>query len=306
MSDVISKTKYKVQPHSEHKRLRHIEFDRATIRQFLELIQDVPLQQIDYIPFMRFYLADKLREIVGYSFQGTISEILRDYNTGGFTIGLSDQTSSHEDYVKFATGITHLLGVPNFDDMSENYYARFTVKHTFDSDTYLRQAYRTLELHTDGTFVSEDTDWILMMKMNEQNAIGGESRLLHLEDWDEMENFINHPLSAHHFKFSYADRASKNVQDDVYRQTFSKGHNGHPCMSYNHQCTHPENIEQAQYLKKIQDSMEKSPGTTSVNLPVGHLVMLNNHFWLHGREAFEENPDFSRELMRQRGCFSKV
>ena len=45
-----------------------------------------------------------------------------------------------------------------------------------------------LHLHTDGTFVDEPTDWLLMMKMIEQNARGGESRLLHLDDWKELDN----------------------------------------------------------------------------------------------------------------------
>src|SRR5699024_11487701 len=80
----------------------------------------------------------------------------------------SDVCSS--DLVIFATAITHLIGLPNHDAMSGKYYARFTVKHTDNSDSYLRQAYRLFTLHTDGTFVDEDTDWLLMMKMVEENA----------------------------------------------------------------------------------------------------------------------------------------
>ena len=71
-----------------------------------------------------------------------------------------------------------MVGLPNFDSMTDKYYARFHVKHSDSSDSYLRKAYRNLDLHTDGTFVKEKTDWLLMTKMEEINVKGGESTLL--------------------------------------------------------------------------------------------------------------------------------
>jgi protein CsiD len=153
-------------------------------------------------------------------------------------------------------------------------------------------------------FVNEATDWLIMMKFAEQNAIGGESRFLHLDDWEDLSMFSCHPLASHLFRYSYADRGSKNVKDVVYNTTFYHQNNA-PCIRYNHQCTHPQNIEEALYLKQIQISMENSPAVLPVTLPIGQLVMLNNHFWLHGREAFEKHPGLYRELMRQRGSFAK-
>ena len=52
-------------------------------------------------------------------------------------------SSDSADFVKFGT-----------------YYARFLVKHTDTSDSYLRQAYRLFTMHTDGALVSEATDWL--------------------------------------------------------------------------------------------------------------------------------------------------
>ena len=71
--------------------------------------------------------------------------------------------------------------------MSGKYYACFDVKDTDNSGSYLRQAYRLFTLHTDGTYVDEVTDWVLMLKLKEENAVGGESRLAHMDDWEEME-----------------------------------------------------------------------------------------------------------------------
>ncbi|ALS21795.1 MULTISPECIES: glutarate dioxygenase GlaH [Paenibacillus] len=295
---------YEIKPHPEHQRLKHVELSNASLQQFFQSVKDIDIERIEYVPFERFYLADQLKEAVGGSFQQTIRQILQDRSSGGFTIGVQEQTDDTDEYLKFATAIAYLIGISNHDAMSGKFYARFAVQHSDDSDTYLRQAFRVLELHTDGIFVDEPTDWLIMMKFVERNAVGGESRLLHLDDWEDLPAFSQHPLASHIYKYDYSDRGSKNVTSAVYNPTFYE-RNHTICMRYNHQCVHPQTIEQAMYLKHIQESMENSPGTLAVNLPVGQLVILNNHFWLHGREAFEKNTDLYRELMRQRGVFAQ-
>jgi protein CsiD len=304
MSSVGVESKYKIVPHLGHKRLHHIELENKVITDFLESVSDINVQRIEYVPFMRFHLSKKLIDLLGVEFQNEIRGLLNDRKTGGFTIGLQGQTSESDDYVKFSTAVSHLIGMPNFDSMSGKYYARFSVEHSDSSDTFLRKAYTTVKLHTDGSFLSEATDWLLMMKFEERNAIGGESRFLHLDDWNEIDEFLEHPLVSHQFKFSYADRKSKNVDEEVNHVILYK-RNNLPCIRYNHQAMHPTNIYQAEYLKQIQDSIENTNGTISVKLSVGDLVMLNNHFWLHGREPFEVNSGLHRELLRQRGVFSE-
>ncbi|PZE21688.1 glutarate dioxygenase GlaH [Paenibacillus xerothermodurans] len=296
---------YEINVHSQHKRLRHIELSNQAVKQFLQAVEHMTIERIEYVPFERFYLSARLQEIFGSALRQELRDILHDRSSGGFTIGLEEQTDCIDDYIKFATAVTHHLGVPNHDAMSGKFYARFAVQQTDDSDTYLRQAFRVLELHTDGIFVDEPTDWILMMKLVEHNAAGGESRLLHLDDWEDLARFSAHPLASHIYKYDYSDRGSKNVSSAVHNPTFYQRDNA-VCMRYNHQCTHPQNIEEAIYLKEIQESMENSAGTLPIRLPVGQLVVLNNHFWLHGREAFAPHAGLYRELMRQRGVFESV
>lgn len=79
--------------------------------------------------------------------------------------------------------------------MSGQYYARFVVKNVDNSDSYLRQPHRVMELHNDGTYVEEITDYVLMMKIDEQNMQGGNSLLLHLDDWEHLDHFFRHPLA---------------------------------------------------------------------------------------------------------------
>ena len=168
------------------------------------------------------------------------------------------------------------------------------------SESFWRQASRTFTLHTDGTYVKEATDWILMMKMEERHAVDGESRLLHLDDWEDLRRFSLDPLASH--PFTYRSPPSKNYPVTLQKTTFYEKFGG-PCMCFIDQFVYPETLEQARYLRDLSASMEASPAVLSLPLPVDHLIVLNNHFWLHGRAAFAKNPKLHRVLMRQRGYF---
>jgi protein CsiD len=142
-----------------------------------------------------------------------------------------------------------------------------------------------------------------MMKFTERNAKGGESRLLHLDDWEELDRFVDDPLST--YPFTYTSPTSKNVSETTQRPTFFLDR-GRPCICFIDQFVQPQNFEQARYLEAMSDSMERSAGTVALPLPGGELVMLNNLFWLHGRAPFETHPDLHRELMRIRGRFAQL
>lgn len=303
MASVVAKQSthqpsFSIEQHPVHARLRHIALDPSVIRSFLDDVRDVNVQNLQYVPFMRFILAKKLDDAFGGELGGTIKGIVADRATGGFTLGVGGATQDDQDYVKFGTAIGHLLGPGNHDSMSGTYFARFLVKDTDSSDSYLRQAYRLFTLHTDGTFVDEATDWLLMMKFAEDNAVGGESRLLHIDDWAERDQFLNHKLGRH--PFTYKAPGSKNVESTVDRPTFFENEYG-LAISFIDQFAQPQTVEEAQYLHDLSASMEASASTKEIPLPVGDLVVLNNYFWLHGRAAFQKHPGLHRELMRQRG-----
>lgn len=293
---------YEVSVHPQSDRLYHISFDNSVIEKFLQKAKDanITVQSLEYTPYQRQIMSSFLVDLVGEDFEELLRGIIHDRNTGGFTMGLEGVSKDTDEFVIFATAISHIVGMPNFDAMTGKYYARFQVKDTDSSDSFLRQAYRLFTMHTDGTFVDEPTDWLLMMKMIEENAVGGESRLLHLDDWEELDKFANDPLAD--YKFTYIAPASKNVSQTVDRQTFFKV-NDKPCICYIDQFVYPETIDQAKYLQDLSASMESDKSVLELELPVGDLVVLNNLFWLHGRAAFEKNPNLNRELMRQRGRF---
>ncbi|MDN0085484.1 glutarate dioxygenase GlaH [Crenobacter sp. SG2305] len=293
---------FHLSPHPDHHRIMHVTVDPQVLAGFLQDIRGIDVQNLEYVPFMRYHLANLLIKHLGQDFAGTLVDLVRDRRHGGFTIGLQDLSQDPSDFVKFGTAVGHILGTSNHDAMSGTFYARFVVKHTDNSDSYLRQAYRLFTLHTDGTFVSEATDWLLMMKFAEENASGGESRFLHLDDWEDCEQFVNHKFGTK--PFLYKAPGSKNVSERVERPVFFQSEFG-LSMSFIDQFVQPRNREEAAYLHALSASMEASAGTKEVALPVGELVVLNNYFYLHGRAPFQQNKSLFRELMRQRGMFAQ-
>jgi protein CsiD len=185
--------------------------------------------------------------------------------------------------------------------MAGKYYARFHVKHEDNSDSYLRKAYTNMDLHTDGTYVKEKTDWLLMLKMEEENVQGGETAMLHLDDWEHLDSLTNDKVGKQNF--IWGSPKSKNVDYKVEHPVFSEDENGKPQISYIDQFPEPKNMEQGLFLQKLSDSLEGSQKKIVMPLPVGFSVVANNYFWLHGRKPFVENKKLSRELLRIRGSF---
>ena len=115
---------------------------------------------LEYKPFTRFTLAKNLDDLTQNKLSKLINSILKDRAKGCFILKTNIQNKKIDKnfLVKLSTAITHLIGVPNHDSMSGKYYARFFIKHEDDSDSYLRKAYINMDLHTDGTYVNENTD----------------------------------------------------------------------------------------------------------------------------------------------------
>ena len=70
-----------------------------------------------------------------------------------------------------------------------------------------------MDLHTDGTYVKEVTDWLLMTKIEEKNVEGGETAMLHLDDWEYCEELFNDPVGKQNFVWS--SPKSKNIDYKV-------------------------------------------------------------------------------------------
>ncbi len=258
---------------------------------------------LEYKPFTRFTIAKSLDELSNQKLSKFFNKILKDRNTGCLIVKPKNISSKIDDIflIKLATAIAHLIGIPNHDAMAGKYYARFHIKHEDKSDSYLRKAYTNMDLHTDGTYVKEKTDWLLMSKLEEKNVKGGESVMLHLDDWEHCDELFNDPIGKE--DFIWGSPKSKNIPYKLEHPVFSTDKNAKPQISYIDQFPEPKNMKQGTFLQKLSDSLEESSNKIITKLPVGSSIVANNYFWLHGRKPFEENKNLSRELLRIRGVF---
>ena len=292
-----------ISDHQNSKRVRVIKLKESDLDRLVFPFKKQTTLSLDDKPFSRFSLAKSLDEVFENKLSKTLNEILNDRKTGTAIIEpeINNKKFDKDFLVKLSTGLAYLIGNPNFDSMTGKYYARFHVKHQDSSDSYLRKAYTNLDLHTDGTYVKEKTDWLIMTKMEENNVSGGESVILHLDDWEHLNDLSNDPIGQQNF--TWGSPKSKNVEYKVEHPVFSKDKNGKPIISYIDQFPEPKNMQQGLFLQKLSDALEESKNKISFPLPVGSTIFSNNYFWLHGRKAFKEHSGLSRELLRIRGTF---
>ena len=292
-----------ISPHEKSKRIINIQIEDEILDKLIFPFNKFNITALEYKPFTRFTLAKSLDDLTSNKLSKLMNKIIRDRETGCFIIGPKNISSKIDNtfLIKLSTAIAHLIGIPNHDSMAGKYYARFTVKHEDKSDSYLRKAYTNMDLHTDGTYVKEVTDWLLMTKIDEQNVEGGETAMLHLDDWEHCEDLYNDPVSKQNF--IWGSPKSKNIDYKVEHPVFSSDANGKPTISYIDQFPEPKNMEQGNFLQRLSDGLEESKNKTITKLPVGSAIIANNYFWLHGRKPFKENEELSRELLRIRGSF---
>jgi len=296
---------FEISEHEKSKRIINIKIEDKVLEKLIFPFNKFDITALEYKPFTRFTIAKSLDDLTDNKLSGLMDSIIKDRNLGCFIIGPKKVSSKINDIflVKLSTAISHLIGNPNHDAMAGRYYARFHVKHEDISDSYLRKAYRNMDLHTDGTYVKEKTDWLLMTKLEEENVKGGETAMLHLDDWEHCEELFKDPVGMQ--DFTWNSPKSKNIGYEVTHPIFSKDKNGKPQISYIDQFPEPKNMEQGVFLQKLSDSLEESINKIITKLPVSSLIVANNHFWLHGRKPFKENKNLSRELLRIRGVFFK-
>jgi len=289
--------------HQNSKRIVNIQINDEILDKLIFPFNKFDITALEYKPFTRFTIAKSLDDLTFNKLSKLLNSIVRDRNTGCFIIGPKNISSKITDnfLVKLSTAIAHLIGNPNHDAMAGKYYARFHVKHEDKSDSYLRKAYINMDLHTDGTYVKEVTDWLLMTKIEEHNAEGGETAMLHLDDWEHCEDLFNDPISKQNF--IWGSPKSKNIGYKVEHPVFSTDEQGRPNISYIDQFPEPQNMDQGNFLQKLSDGLEESKNKVITKLGAGSTIVANNYFWLHGRRPFKENKELSRELLRIRGSF---
>lgn len=236
-----------------------------------------------------------------------IGDVLKDYDTGCVMLNFPSDLSE-KDYVLIATAVSHLVSVP-IAEPSGDFYGITTVKHNDAPPFKILDPYRVFALHTDGIFMDNPVDWLMMMKMAESNAIGGESRLLHMADFAEFDELLADPLGSTIFDFGLEQ---KDRRFDVFSRVsdmkcgkaqISSEKYGQRFIKFVDQFILPRSLDEADYIDRVQKALENSSGIQETSLGVVSMIILNNNFRVHGRSAFARNAGLSRSLLRQYGYF---
>ena len=296
---------FEITSHEKSKRIINIKIEDEILDKLIFPFNKFNITALEYKPFTRFTLAKSLDDLTENKLSELMNSIIRDRDTGCFIIAPKNLSSkiNSEFLVKLSTAVAHLIGNPNHDSMAGKFYARFHVKHEDKSDSYLRKAYTNMDLHTDGTYVKEITDWLLMTKIEEAHVKGGETVMLHLDDWEHLDELYKDPIGKENFV--WGSPKSKNIEYKVSHSVFFDDEKKRPQISYIDQFPEPQNMAQGIFLQKLSDNLEGSEKKVITKLPVGASIIANNYYWLHGRKPFEENKELSRELLRIRGSFFK-
>src|SRR6266404_6049878 len=114
---------FELASHRDHQRIVHVTTDDRALTRFLDEVSYIDVQNLEYVPFMRFKIAQLLHKHLGHELATKLVSLVKDRQHGGFTIGLQGVSQNPDDYVKFGTAIAHTLGPANHDSMSGKFYA---------------------------------------------------------------------------------------------------------------------------------------------------------------------------------------
>ena len=248
---------FNISHHENSKRIVDIKIEDEILDKLIFPFNKFDITALEYKPFTRFTIAKSLDDLTDNKLSLLLNSIISDRSSGCFIISPKNINTKINDIflVKLSTSIAHLIGSSNHDSMAGKYYARFFVKHEDGSDSYLRKAYTNMDLHTDGTYVKEVTDWLLMTKIEEQNVEGGETAMLHLDDWEHCDDLFKNPIGKQNF--IWGSPKSKNIGYKVEHPIFSEDQKKRAEISYIDQFPEPKNMNRGHFCKSCQTAWKR-------------------------------------------------
>ncbi len=288
------------------KRIYSINIEDNYLYEYLDKVRNISVRDIEYIPYFRFLMAREFEQI--FKIKDTLLNVLNERETSAILINCNHCDINEDPHIKISTAISHLLGIPNIDPLSGKHYGIFTIKDTDLQVPNLLRPYEAFKMHTDGAYMKKVPDWIFFMKMEERRATGGQSKLLHIDDWNDFDYFYNHPINKNTVKFlSHPDSKTAmvsqpdNDENSGIYSSLLNINDLHKSIRFVDRFIHPKNLEEAEFIYEFQNSLENSKGILEIDIPVGCILIVNNHRWLHGRQQFGIDSGLTRKLMRQRG-----
>jgi hypothetical protein len=162
-------------------------------------------------------------------------------------------------------------------------------------------------LHTDRTLHDDPGDFLLVAKAAEEGAPGGRIRLLHLDEFSRLEEFAGDPLAETALEWKgdallapLHEQAQLRKLAGVMAPVFERGCEGWQIRFTDIRFRQPKSADHGAYLRKLDEALsQEAESLAGFHLPVGGMYLVNNRFWLHGREGFRvEGSGFYRQILR--------
>lgn len=162
-------------------------------------------------------------------------------------------------------------------------------------------------LHTDRALHVDAGDFLMVCKLEEHHGTGGEIRLLHLDEWPNLNAFANHPMAAVPLRWKgdpqmapVWQQASLRREPGVLAPVFEDHpHFGRTIRFTDERFRTPQSLAQHSYLAALTQELKSvADRLPTFVLPVGGIYIVNNRFVLHGRSGFIASSQFQRRLLR--------
>ena len=294
----------------EYTRVQELCIPEEFFREFFEESDRVSIEELERIPLSRYSMSIRLSDMLGKDFVEHVLSTLANREQGALTLRLPDPKTSKERCIRLLTAFAYLLGTPNSEPYSNEYYGFDRMTNEQHVPENLWGPYKTFQLHSAGSPLAESCDWFMETRFSEKHAQGGSRRILHVDDWEDFEVFSNHPLAREPlmFKMPVGKDAVRSLLHPSVRgieKTVFFGSPEKPYFRFIDCFLFPESLEHARYLAEICQSLKETERAVSIPLPPISIMILNNHFWVHGREPYVEHPLFEREILLAHGCAYK-
>ena len=248
----------------------------------------------------------------GEIFAGELAAAVRNRQTGAVRIGICREYTDEQQAARFGAAVACVCGTPYAPPHAASLTAANLLQHVEAAAPGTRTPYRVDPMHTDTHgFDDLHEDFILVMCQIKFCAEGGASRLLHLDDWAELQQFVDSPAAAGAVRYAFGQTGAIRSEHfarltsfegiDIRHRALFWMQDGRPCINLTRGYMHPESGEQAAFIDSVCASADAATHQVEFELGRGDMYLINNCFWLHGRKPIERNEKLYRRLFQFRG-----
>ncbi len=264
------------------------------------------------------YLASQFEYSFGSDACAILKETLKDRTCGIAHFNLTENTNNIPMWSLFLVALGKYLGTISIKPHRREGFEAGLITDPSNSvgPSHLPSPYNEDLLHNDGNKLNQEfDDYVAILISTKENCIGGQSKLLHLDDWSELSEFVKSPYAE--LPFNYIMRrneigslsrtealnpASKEMISIMERSLFYKSANGF-CSRISPGYMHPADPSMWEYIQKVQTALAETHNCIDISLEVGQFWIVNNNFVLHGRRKILPNKDLYRVVHRVKGFF---